>query len=140
MELFILCIEKAPYKKKEFVINDECVYTMHVISLKDFKANTIFKNIEDKLDNNEKITDEDIAAIQLIVYTDYEESKADVLIKARLLIERISKVYDMDINDKKAINYLFEVLSVNMLDEKGTEKYEEETNMLLNPTDRYLSS
>ena len=31
-----------------------------------------------------------------------------------------------------------DVLSVNMLEDEKVEKYEEETYMLLNPTDRYL--
>lgn len=54
VELFILCTKKVPYDKKDFVIKDECVYTMHVISLKHFKARKIFKRIEDKLENREE--------------------------------------------------------------------------------------
>ncbi len=138
VELFILCIEKASYTKKEFIINDECTYTMHVISLKDYKAREIFKSIEDKLKNNEEITDMDIASLQVIVYTDYEESQLEILLKARKLIERIAESSGMDINDKKAIVYLLNVLSVNMLDEDENDKYQEETYMMLNPTDRYL--
>ena len=138
VELFILCIEKAPYTKKEFIINDECTYAMHVISLKDYKAREIFKSIEDKLKNNEEITDMDIASLQVIVYTDYEESQLEILLKARKLIERIAESSGMDINDKKAIVYLLNVLSVNMLDEDENDKYQEETYMMLNPTDRYL--
>lgn len=49
IELYILCTKKASYDKKEFVINDDCVYTMHMVSFKNFKAEEIFKNIEDKL-------------------------------------------------------------------------------------------
>lgn len=138
VELFILCIEKAPYTKKEFIINGECTYTMHVISLKDYKAREIFKSIEDKLKNNEEITDMDIASLQVIVYTDYEESQLEILLKARKLIERIAESSGMGINDKKAIVYLLNVLSVNMLDEDENDKYQEETYMMLNPTDRYL--
>ena len=138
VELFILCTEKVPYDKKEFVINDECTYMMHVISLKDFKASTIFKNIENKLNNNEKITEEDIASLQLIVYTDYDELEYEVLIEARWLLEEISKQSNMDITEKKAIIYLFDVLSTNMLDDVEMEKYGEVTYMLLNPMDRFL--
>lgn len=138
VELFILCTEKVPYDKKEFVINDECTYMMHVISLKDFKASTIFKNIENKLNNNEKITEEDIASLQLIIYTDYDELEYEVLIEARWLLEEISKQSNMDINEKKAIIYLFDVLSTNMLDDVEMEKYGEVTYMLLNPMDRFL--
>ena len=35
VELYILCTKKAPYTKKEYIINDECTYTMHVKSLRD---------------------------------------------------------------------------------------------------------
>lgn len=45
VELFILCTEKSKYAKRDFVINSECTYTMHMVSLKDFKAKDIFKNI-----------------------------------------------------------------------------------------------
>ena len=138
VELYILCTKKPSYDKKEFVINDDCTYTMHVISLKDFKAREIFKCIEDKLKNNGKIIDEDIASLQVIVYTDYEESELEVLLRARMLLEKIAEKSKMDINEKKAIIYLLDVLSVNMLDDEKVEKYEEETYMLLNPTDRYL--
>lgn len=55
VELFILCTKKAPYDKKEFVINDECTYTMHMISLKEFKATQIFKDIENKLEITKKL-------------------------------------------------------------------------------------
>ncbi len=138
VELYILCTEKAPYNEKEFVINENCIYTMHVISLKEFSARKILKCIEDKLKNNDIITDEDIASLQLIVYTDYDESELQILIQARLILEKISENSNMDINEKKAIIYLFDVLSTNMLNDDEIEKYEEETYMLLNPTDRYL--
>lgn len=111
---------------------------MHVISLKDFKAREIFKCIEDKLKNNKKITDEDIAALQVIVYTDYDESEVEVLLKARMLLEKIAEKSKMDINEKKPVIYLLDVLSVNMLDDEEIEEYGEETYMLLNPTERYL--
>jgi predicted transposase/invertase (TIGR01784 family) len=140
VELYILCIQKAPYTKKEFVINEDCTYTMHVISFKNFKASEIFKTIEDKLRNDKEITDEDIASLQVIVYTDYDESKYDVLIKARKLIERIAEKSGMDMNEKKAVVYLLDVLSTNMLSEEDAKKYGDETEMLLNPMDRYLEA
>jgi len=138
IELYILCTKKPSYNKREFVINDECTYTMHVISLKDFKAREIFKCIEDKLKNNGEITDEDIASLQVIAYTDYDGSELEVLLKARMLLEKIAEKSKMDINEKKALIYLLDVLSVNMLDDDEAEEYEEETYMMLNPTDRYL--
>ena len=137
VELFILCTKKAPYDKKEFIINDECVYTMHMISLKGFKAREIFKNIEDKLKNGEEINDADIASLQVIVYTEFEETKLEVLLKAHKLLEEISARLNMDINEKSAIIYLLDVLSTNMLDDEEYDQYMEETVMLINPVERY---
>ncbi len=138
VDLYILCTQKAQYDKKEFIINDECIYTMHVISLKEFKAREIFKNIEDKLKNNREVTDDDIASLQVIVYTDHDEPQVEILLKARELIERIAVNSKMDINEKTAIIRLLDVLSTNMLEEDELNQYEEETYMLLNPTDRFL--
>ena len=138
VELFILCVEKPSHTKKEFVLKDDCVYTMHVISLKVFKAKDIFKKLEDKLKNNEEITDEDIASLQLIVYTDFEESKLEILNKARKLFEDISDSLQLNINEKTAIIYLFDVLSANMLDSSQYDEYVEENKMLLNPVERYM--
>ena len=140
VELYILCTRKAPYAKKEFIINDECIYTMHMISLKDYKATEIFNNIENKLKNNEKITDEDIASLQVIVYTDYYETKLEILLKARKLIERVADSLNMDINEKRAIIYLLDVLSTNMLNEDEHEQYIGETKMLINPVERYMKN
>ena len=113
---------------------------MHLISLKEFKAKDIFKNIEDKLNNNDEITDEDIASLQLIVYADFDESKLDILNKARKLLEEISERLLFDINEKMAIIYLFDMLSVNMLTEDEHNQYMEKNNMLINPRERYFKN
>ena len=111
---------------------------MHVISLKDFKAGEIFKRIENKLKNREPITNEDIASLQLIIYTDFKESKLEILNRARKLLEKISETLELDINEKRAVIYLFNVVSSNMLDDSDYEKYVEENSMLLNPVERYM--
>ena len=149
VEIYILCTEKVDYDKKEFVLNDDCILTMHVISLKDKKAREMFKCIENKLKNNEVITEEDIAALQLIVYTDYNESKYDILKEAKSLIKKIAnssvcEVTDekgdviLDVNKQSSIFYLFNVLSVNMLNNNEQEKFMEETGMLLCKHDEYI--
>ena len=51
----------------------------NIISLKNFKAEEIFKNVENKLKNNDAISDEDIAALQLIAYTSYTEPAYKIL-------------------------------------------------------------
>ena len=140
VELYILCIKKVPYDTKDFIIKDGCTYTMHVISLKDHKAKEIFKNIENKLKNNKTITDEDIASLQIIVYTDYDEPQLEILLRARKLIEKIAEYSKMDINEKMAITYLMDVLSTNMLSEEEHEQYIGETKMLINPVERYMKN
>ena len=45
---------------------------------------------------------------------------------------------DLDINEKTAIIYLFNVLSANMLDKGDYKEYVEENKMLLNPVERYM--
>ena len=76
VELYILCTKEAPYDKKEFVLNDECTYIMHVKSLKSIKAKDIFNNIKGKKYN--QIDEKDIAALQLIAYTHYHETTLEI--------------------------------------------------------------
>ncbi len=134
VELYILCTKKAPYTKKDYIINDDCIYTMHVKSLKDFKAKEILKKVEDKIRNNETITDETIACLQLIAYTDYSEKTLEILKKTASLIERLN----IDANEKEAILYILDVLSGNMLDENDKSKFMEVRKMMINPRDEYL--
>ena len=133
VELYILCMQKAPYNEKEFVLNDDCTYTMHVISLKDIRAEDIFKRIEDK--NYNHISDEDIAALQLIAYTDYDETTLEILKRAHKTVEQLNIT---DQNEKQAIFYILNILSVNMLDENDYTEFMEETEMILDPRERYM--
>ena len=136
VELYILLTEKAPYDSLNFKINEDCIYKMNVISLKDIKATDIFNKIEHKLKYRKKITEEDIAALQLIAYTSYTETTLEILKKANTLINKIP----LDINEKEAIIYILDVLSANMLNEKDKKEYLEETKMLINPRDEYMKN
>ena len=136
VELYILLTEKAPYDSLNFKINEDCIYKMNVISLKDIKATDIFKKIEHKLKYRKKITEEDIAALQLIAYTSYTETTLEILKKANTIINKIP----LDINEKEAIIYILDVLSANMLNEKDKKEYLEETKMLINPRDEYMKN
>ena len=68
------------------------------------------------------------------------KSKLEILNKARKLLERISQKLVFDINEKRAIIYLFDVLSTNMLNGDEHEQYVEENRMLLNPVERYFKN
>ena len=139
VELYILCLQKVPYTKKEYVINDDCIYTMHVISLKDIRAEDIFNKVENKLKNNDEITDDDIAALQLIIYTDYSQTKLEIVNKARELINKIAETSGIDINEKIAILYILDLLSTNMLNTDELNRYMEEHKMIINPRERYFN-
>lgn len=134
VELYILCTKKASYTKKEYVINDECIFTMHVKSLKDYKAKEILKNVEDKIKNNEEITGKTIACLQLIAYTDYSETTLEILEKTCRAIEKLN----IDANEKEAILYVLDVLSSNMLDDEDKNRFMEEREMMINIRDEYL--
>lgn len=132
VKLYILCTEDAPYKTREYEIDDDCIYTMQVISLKHIHAKDIFKKIENKLEYNKEITDEDIASLQLIAYTDYKESTLEVLTKASKLVSKLN----IDDNEKEAIFYILDVLCSNMLNEEDKNELMEETKMI-NPRYEY---
>ena len=107
---------------------------MHVISLKDYKAMEIFKNNENKIKNNEEVTEETIACLQLIAYTDYSEPTLEILEKTCRLIQKLK----IDVNEKEAILYVLDVLSSNMLDKPDKDKFMEGRKMMINPRDEYL--
>lgn len=133
IELYILCSEDAPYNTREYVLNDECAYTMQVISLKHINAEDILKRIENKIKNNNEIMDDDIASLQLIAYTNLNEPLVEILVKSSHLVERL----DIDENEKEAILYILDVVSTNMLNEEDLNMFLEETKMI-NPRYEYL--
>ena len=136
VELYILCTEEIKEDKNEIIINDDSKIVMNIISLKNFKAEEIFKNVENKLKNNDAITDEDIAALQLIAYTSYTEPAYKILARASKLLEEICDKH-LDINEKEANHILLDILSANMLTEDEYEKYTEETNISPYPGERF---
>lgn len=54
MLIIISTAEKT--KIKEYKINKDCVFTIPIVSLKDFDGDKIINNIENKIKNNQKIT------------------------------------------------------------------------------------
>lgn len=126
VELYIHCTEDVPYKTRKYVLKDDCEYIMNVISLKHIEAKEIFKTIENKIKYNREITSKDIAGLQLIAYTSYDETTLEILKKASQLVGKIT----IDINEKEAIFYILDVLSTNMLDDDDKTILMEQTKML----------
>lgn len=55
--LILIVISTAEKTKiKQYKINKDCVFTIPIVSLKDFDGNKIINNIENKIKNNQKIT------------------------------------------------------------------------------------
>ncbi|URN49563.1 hypothetical protein K4897_00755 [Methanobrevibacter sp. TLL-48-HuF1] len=55
--LILIVISTAEKTKiKEYKINKDCVFTIPIVSLKDFDGDKIINNIENKIKNNQKIT------------------------------------------------------------------------------------
>lgn len=55
--LILIVISTAEKTKiKQYKINKDCVFTIPIVSLKDFDGDKIINNIENKIKNNQKIT------------------------------------------------------------------------------------
>lgn len=55
--LILIVISTAEKTKiKQYKINKDCVFTIQIVSLKDFDGDKIINNIENKIKNNQKIT------------------------------------------------------------------------------------
>ena len=132
IKLYILCTKETPYKTREVELDDDCIYTMQVISLKHIHAEDIFKNIKNKIKYNLPITDEDIASLELIAYTNYNNTTLEILKKASKLVGQLN----IDDNEKEAIFYILDVLSSNMLNNEDLNELMEETKMI-NPRYEY---
>ena len=64
--LVISTAEKTKIRK--YKLNDDCVFTIPVISLKDFNGDKIISKIEYKLKNNKKITRDDMLHLALVPF------------------------------------------------------------------------
>lgn len=64
--LILIVISTAEKTKiKQYKINKDCVFTIPIVSLKDFDGDKIINNIENKIKNNKKITRHEILNLAL---------------------------------------------------------------------------
>ena len=67
--IIVLVISTAEKTKiRKYKLNDDCVFTIPVISLKDFNGDKIISKIEYKLKNNKKITRDDMLHLSLVPF------------------------------------------------------------------------
>ena len=64
--LILIVISTAEKTKiKQYKINKDCVFTIPIVSLKDFDGDKIINNIENKIKNNQKITRQEMLNLAL---------------------------------------------------------------------------
>ena len=64
--LILIVISTAEKTKiKQYKINKDCVFTIPIVSLKDFDGDKIINNIENKIKNNQKITQHEMLNLAL---------------------------------------------------------------------------
>lgn len=64
--LILIVISTAEKTKiKEYKINKDCVFTIPIVSLKDFDGDKIINNVENKIKNNQKITSHEMLNLAL---------------------------------------------------------------------------
>ena len=67
--LILIVISTAEKTKiKQYKINKDCVFTIPIVSLKDFDGDKIINNIENKIKNNQKITRHEMLNLALAAY------------------------------------------------------------------------
>ena len=76
-----------------------------------------------------------ILLLTLVIYTDYNETTLEILKRAYKTVEQLNITNQ---NEKQAIFYILNILSVNMLDENDYTEFMEETEMILDPRERYM--
>ena len=67
--LILIVISTAEKTKiKQYKINKDCVFTIPIVSLKDFDGDKIINNIENKIKNNQKITRHEMLNLALALF------------------------------------------------------------------------
>ncbi len=90
--ILIFVISTAEKTKiREYKLNEHCVFRIPVISLKDFDGDEVINNIIHKLENNEKITTDEILYLALVPFMSSKNSLEEQIAKT---VETLDKVRD----------------------------------------------
>ena len=129
-------------KIKQYKLNKDCVFTIPIISLKDFDGDEIINNIENKIKNNTKITRRELIYLSLAPFMSSRnpldeqiEKTVQTLNKVRNSIGSTKNfafgieflIVDKFINETSRRKRLRNILRDNMrlMEEYGQERYDE---------------
>lgn len=109
-------------KIKQYKLNKDCVFTIPIISLKDFDGDEIINNIENKIKNNTKITRRELIYLSLAPFMSSIKTLDEQIEKTRSLDEILqSGEYKKKIGDYQIVeyNYMGDMESALVEDSRG---------------------
>lgn len=89
MLIVISTAEKT--KIKQYKINKDCVFTIPIVSLKDFDGDKIINNIENKIKNNQKITRHEMLNLALAPFMSSKKSLNKQIEKTVKTLDEVRK-------------------------------------------------
>lgn len=90
--IILIVISTAEKTKiKEYKINKDCVFTIPIVSLKDFDGDKIINNIENKIKNNQKITRHEMLNLALAPFMSSKKSLNKQIEKTVKTLDEVRK-------------------------------------------------
>ena len=90
--LILIVISTAEKTKiKQYKINKDCVFTIPIVSLKDFDGDKIINNIENKIKNNQKITRHEMLNLALAPFMSSKKSLNKQIEKTVKTLDEVRK-------------------------------------------------
>ena len=141
--LILIVISTAEKTKiKQYKINKDCVFTIPIVSLKDFDGDKIINNIENKIKNNTKITRRELIYLSLAPFMSSIKTLDEQIEKTVQTLDKIRNsaksaknfafgieflIVDKFIKETSRRKRLRNILRDNMrlMEEYGQERYEE---------------
>lgn len=129
-------------KIKQYKLNNDCVFTIPIISLKDFDGDEIINNIENKIKNNTKITRRELIYLSLAPFMSSIKTLDEQIEKTVQTLDKIRNsaksaknfafgieflIVDKFIKETSRRKRLRNILRDNMrlMEEYGQERYDE---------------
>ena len=141
--LILIVISTAEKTKiKQYKINKDCVFTIPIVSLKDFDGDKIINNIENKIKNNTKITRRELIYLSLAPFMSSIKTLDEQIEKTVQTLDKIRNsaksaknfafgieflIVDKFIKETSRRKRLRNILRDNMrlMEEYGQERYDE---------------
>ena len=140
--LYAAFLQGVKTKIKQYKLNKDCVFTIPIISLKDFDGDEIINNIENKIKNNTKITRRELIYLSLAPFMSSIKTLDEQIEKTVQTLDKIRNsaksaknfafgieflIVDKFIKETSRRKRLRNILRDNMrlMEEYGQERYDE---------------